>query len=249
MLLEESIVHSPYFSLYPRNSEIIFSTRGDVNGDGIIENVYLTGVRTPQSAFVQNITLLIQDGVTGRYNQIPLESNAGYNPTIILRDFTGDGVKGILVSIASGGSGGTMYYYVYSYLRNIPRLLFDYKEFNEKYKYNVEFKDYYVVEITSLADNTKFRIDISYKGPEYLNEIYDAEGRLREPIEGFVNPISGLYPIDFAANGVHELMAFQRIAGRYNADSLGFIQTILKQTDNRFDLVQQFASVYGAKAE
>lgn len=69
-------------------------------------------------------------------------------------------------------------------------------------------------------------MDISYKGSEYLSEIYDSNGKLMSAISGFVNQLSGLYPIDFDANGVFELLAFQKIAGRYNADALGYIQNI-----------------------
>jgi hypothetical protein len=44
---------------------VVAFVRGDVNGDKVIDNIYLTGTRTPTSPFVQNITLLIQDGRTG----------------------------------------------------------------------------------------------------------------------------------------------------------------------------------------
>lgn len=35
-------------------------------------------------------------------------------------------------------------------------------------------------------------------------------------IEGWVNPLSGLYPIDFDRDGTYELEAHQTIAGRYS---------------------------------
>ena len=85
----------------------------------------------------------------------------------------GDGTADILISIASGGSGGIMYYYIYSFINNTPQLLFD-----------------------------------------------------------------------FNANNVYELLAYQKIAGRYNADSLGYILNTLKWKDNIFILDNQYVAIF-----
>jgi len=81
---------------------------------------------------------------------------------------------------------------------------------------------------------------------DYLNEIYDENGMLKEPIEGWVDPLSGLYPIDFDTNGVYELMAFQQISGRFHADSLGYVQTTLRWDRNQFSLMNQYVAIFGA---
>lgn len=227
------------------NPMIVSAATGDVNGDGVPDHVYLTGIKTPDSPFVQRITLVIQDGKTGISKSIPLKSDVGYNPTLFLGDFTGDGVKDIMISIASGGSGGTMYYYIYSDLGNNIKLIFDYEVFNQAYQYEVNYMDFYKVQVKSLKDNTVYIIDISNRGRDYLNEIYNQNGKLKEPIKGWVNPISGLYPIDFDADGVYELLAYQRIAGRYNADSLGYVLTTLKWHQNQFAILDQYVAIFG----
>jgi len=232
--------------LYQMNPIIVSSALGDVNGDGILDNIYLTGVKTIDSPFIQKITLVIQDGRTGMANCVSLKSDAGYNPTLFLGDFTGDGIKDILISIASGGSGGIMYYYIYSDVRNIPKLLFDYNVFNEAYQYQVIYKDYYKVKVINITEGINYVLDISYKDQDYLNEIYDTEGKLKAPIEGFVSPLSGLYPIDFDANGVFELLTYQRISGRFAADALGYVQTILKWNNRNFALINQYIAILGA---
>ncbi|WP_341877833.1 hypothetical protein [Defluviitalea saccharophila] len=226
---------------------VVASARGDVTGDGIPDTVYLTGVKTSDSPFIQKITLSIKDGRTGRVVSVPLKSDAGYNPTVFLGDFTGDGIKDILIGITSGGSGGIMYYYIYSDAGNIPKLLFDYEVFNQSYKYEVIYRDQYKVDVINITDRIKYIIDISNRDQEYLQEIYNADGTLKEPIEGFVSPLSGLYPIDFDSNGVYELLGFQRISGRYAADALGYIQTSLEWDKNRFKLRDQFVSIYGSQ--
>jgi len=227
------------------NSRIVSYASGDVTGDGILDNVYLTGIKTPDSPFIQNITLQIQHGMTGEYYRIPLKENAGYNPTLFLGDFTGNRVDDILIGINSGGSGGIMYYYIYSFINNVTKLLFDFNVYNELYKYDVNYQDNYKVEVISKNNNQKYIIDISNRGNDYLSEIYDDVGKLKSPINGFVNPISGLYPVDFDSNNIYELLAYQKIAGRYNADALGYVLNTLKWKDNIFVLNNQNVAIFG----
>lgn len=78
-----------------------------------------------------------------------------------------------------------------------------------------------------------------------ISEIYDESGILKEPIEGWVNPLGGLYPIDFQRDGTYELYAEQRIAGRYNADGLGYVQTSLKWDGQGFVPFYQTVGIYG----
>ncbi len=229
------------------NPSIASYASGDVNGDGITDAVYLTGIKTPDSPYTQNITLVIQDGMTGGFASIPLSENAGYNPTLFLGDFTGDGVDDILISIATGGSGGIMYYYIYSFINNEAQLLFDFNVYNEQYKYDVTYKDNYKVEVISKKNNQKYIIDISNRDADYLNEIYDESGKLKNPINGFVDPISGLYPVDFDSDKVYELLGYQKIAGRYHADSLGYVLNTLKWKGNIFVLDNQQVAINGSQ--
>src|SRR3954463_1301569 len=158
---------------------IVSFARGDVTGDGVLDHVYLTGIKTPDSPFTQNITLLVQDGRTGTLTSVPLRENAGYDPSLFLGDFTGNGVADILISIATGGSGGIMYHYIISFLDNTAQLLFDFNVYNEQYQYEVTYQDNYKVEVVSKINNKKYIIDISTRGAEYLNEIYNDQGKLK----------------------------------------------------------------------
>jgi hypothetical protein len=233
------------YNYYRVDPSVVSFTRGDVTGDKVPDNVYLTGTKTPDSPFIQNITLVVQDGRTGAYKSVDLSENAGYNPTLFLGDFTGNGVDDILIRIDSGGSGAFTYDYVYSFVNNNPQLLFDFNVYNEQFQYDVNYQDNYKVKVVSKINNLTYLIDISLRDPEYLSEIYNANGKLKSPIEGFVNPLSGLYPVDFDSNGVYELLAYQKIAGRYNADALGYVLNTLAWKNDRFVLPNQNVAIGG----
>jgi hypothetical protein len=239
-------MHHYYFRAYIGDPGIVSFAQGDVTGDGITDNVYLTGIKTQDSPFIQDITLVVQDGSNGRMTRVPLRDNAGYNPRLFLGDFTANRIDDILISIDTGGSGAIMYHYMYSFVNNTPQLIFDYNQYNEAYQYEVTYKDYYKVEVISKANNSKYTIDLTYKGPDYLNEIYDENGKLKQPISGFVNPLSGLYPVDFDYNQVYELLAYQKIAGRYNADAIGYILNTLVWRENKFILGNQNVAIFGS---
>jgi hypothetical protein len=242
---KESVMYN-HFSITTMNQPTIVSyARGDVTGDRVPDHVYLTGIKTLDSPFTQNITLHVQDGRTGAVKSVLLRENAGYNPTLFLGDFTKDGVDDILISIATGGSGGIMYHYIYSFLENTAQLIFDFNVFNEQYQYVVTYQDNFKVEVVSKSNHKKYIIDLSTKGAPYLNEIYDENGKLKSPITGFVNPLSGLYPVDFDSNKVYELLAYQKIAGRYNADSLGYVLNTLGWVNHQFVLQNQNVAIFG----
>lgn len=218
---------------------------GNVTGDGVTDVVYLTAVQTPGSPFLQQITLVIQCRRTSQSFRIPLQENAGYHPTIFLGDFTGDRVKDILIVINTGGSGGTIYAYVFSFRNGRFNQIFEANAFNEKGKYDVRYQNHYKAEVTSKQPDKRYIVDLTTKGKDYLNEIYNPDGTLKKPIQGWVSPLSGLYPVDFERDGVYELVAYQNIAGRYSADRLGYMENVLKWNGHTFESDRQYVSIFG----
>lgn len=65
---------------------------GDINRDGIIDNVLLTANKTPDSPFWKDINLVVQNGRTNQSQQIPFKDNSGYNPTLFIGHFIGNKV-------------------------------------------------------------------------------------------------------------------------------------------------------------
>lgn len=232
-----------------RRPEIVSGAYGDVNGDGIMDYVFLTAVKSVDlsSPYLTQITLHIQDGVTRKMNTIPLNENgnAGYNPTVSLGDFTGDGIMDILVRIDSGGSGAFTFDYVYSFVNNQSKKLFDFNQYNEQNQYTVIYLDHYKVSVKSSATGNSFLIDISDRGVEYLSQIYDRNGKLKKTVQGMVDGVSGFYPVDMERDGVYEIQAYQKVSGLYHADSFGYIINTLKWDGQKFLIWQQWLATFG----
>ncbi|MBD1222151.1 FG-GAP repeat domain-containing protein [Virgibacillus halodenitrificans] len=231
-------------------AQLVDSAYGDVNGDGTLDYVFITAVKAEASSpFLQDITLNIQDGATNRVYSIPLnkDGNSGYQPTVFLGDFTGDGIKDILVTIDSGGSGAFTFNYVYSFVNNQARVLFDFNKYNEQNTYSVTYLDYYKVNVYSPATGQAYIVDISNRDADYLSQIYDEKGILKQPVQGMFDGVSGFYPVDMDRDGVYEIQAYQKISGLYHADSFGYMINTLQWDKDKFSIWQQWMAIYGSE--
>lgn len=225
--------------------QIIQTKFGDINGDGFFDTVFLMGTKTTESPLWRNVTLVVFYGQTRQFQQIALKQNVGYNPTIFLGDFTGDHIEDILVISDTGGSGGIINGEIFSSRNGTLLSIFDTESFNNKLTYSVNYLNNYKASVSSTNPKKRYILDLSYKGPDYLAEIYNKDGTLKQPIEGWVDPISGLYPVDYARDGTYQLLAYQEIAGRYHADGLGYVENILKWNGQEFVVDRQTVSIFG----
>jgi len=207
---------------------IIQTVRADLNGDGVLDTVSLTGDKEEAgSAFIRNIALIIRDGRTQRTETIALVNNAGYNPRLFIGDFNRDRLDDVLVSIDSGGSGGFGFYYLYSFAGGRARLLFDNDMYNREIKYDVIFKNGCKVEVYNYQLKKTYTIDVRAKQKDVYAQIFDRNCRLLQPTSGFVPGLNNLYPLAREAEGGYNLLAFERVIGLYGADTLGNLETVL----------------------
>ena len=181
------------------------------------------------------VTILIQDGRSNHISTVNFQYNAGYNARLFLGDFSKDNILDILVSIDSGGSGGYGYFYIYSFKNNIPRQMFDVEKYNQDHLFDVNYEDFYKVRIENPQLDILFTIDISNKGYDYLSQYYDEIGKLKQPVQGGALALGVLYPIvksnkEFS----YDLLAFQRIIGTTNSDTLRNIENHLTWNGTQF---------------
>ena len=213
----------------------IQTKRADVNGDGVVDTIYLTGEKEkPEDIFIRNIKLVIEDGRTQKRTVITFANNAGYNPRLFLGDFNKDNTDDILISIDSGGSGGFGFYYIYSFVGDRAQLLFDNDGYNAKIKYDVIYKDGCKVQVYNYQFKKVYIIDVRAKQKEIYSDIYDKNCSLLKPTSGFVPGLNNLYPLAGKTQDSYNLLAIERVIGLYGADTLGYLETILEWDGVRF---------------
>ncbi|MBP3541337.1 MAG: VCBS repeat-containing protein [Clostridia bacterium] len=223
------------------------SLSADVTRDGVPDLVALVGERIPGSQYWQNLRLVIQNGATSVIGAIDLPVMQGVSPTLFVGAFTGPDAQNILVSLPTGGSGGIVDYFIFNYENAIIETLFNSETYNSEYQYQVDYVDNYRVAAVSQNNQKSYFIDISQRGDDYLSPIYLPNGVVRQPLQGFVNPLSGLYPIDFDGDGVYALQAWQKIAGLSNADTLGYFLNRLEWIGTQFVLTDQLVGIPGTE--
>jgi len=188
---------------------------------------------------------MIRNGRTGRVTQVPLPENVGYEPTVFLGDFTGDGVDDIKVTIQSGGSGGFTFTYIYSFLRSQLRMLFSGDQYSASKQFRAFYEDGYVVVVVDEGQNLTFRIDVSTDPA--AQDLYDENGNLIQPTEANVGPFIIAYPIVLnEATGTFSLQALTRVYGQFAADTLGYIQDYLTWNGTSFATVREDLAIQGS---
>ena len=234
---------------YSGNAALLDMKQGDVTGDGIVDYVYLYGRKNVETEiFADHITLVIQDGRSNQFSTINLQNNAGYNAKLFLGDYSKDNILDILVSIESGGSGGYGIFYIYSFRNNIPHLLFDFEKYNNSYTFKVNYEDLYKVSVGSPSLDLLFTLDISYKGYDYLSQIYDENGKLKQQVQGEVLSAGALNPIVTNQKGMtYDLLVFQRIIGISNSDTLGYVENLLTWNGTQFISTRLATAILGTK--
>ena len=171
-----------------KNTIILDTKYGDVTGDGIYDKVSLVGnyLDNGKGPAVENLKILVIDGSTYLTHEIFIENIIGYQPTLFLYPFRNKEISDIFVTIASGGSGGFSYSYIWGYNDNRFNKLFDASLFDKMFEYQVNYLDNYKVEIINATLKKKFVLDINYKGKQYLDQLYNSDGLLKKPVSGDV---------------------------------------------------------------
>lgn len=229
--------------------ETIDFEQGDVIGDGYSDRVVLLGTRVFGEAegVVRNMTLRIDTIDEENPIYVTLPEGAGYNPRLFIGDFTGSGINNVLISYFTQIEDGFIYSYIYTFEEDSPRLIFDSRTFNEQYRGDVRYLDQYRVEVTTTRPGKTFIINISDRDPEYLAQLYDANGILLRDVRGSIGGIFAVNPADFDGDKIYNLSALQQITGVNTTDTLGLLETVLKfnPLTNSFEPFMQYISLIG----
>lgn len=94
----------------------------------------------------------------------------------------------------------------------------------------VNYMDNYRVLVNSEKLEQSYTLDISARKEVYEGTVYDKDGKLIKPQEGFVIDLPHLYPIKIDGSVPYKLEAKHDIAGTSHADQLGSIVLFWKYT-------------------
>ncbi|RMD04051.1 hypothetical protein D9O40_03150 [Clostridium autoethanogenum] len=216
---------------------IIDKKFADVNGDGRVETLMITGKKPyGENGFIENMALVVRNKKTGLNIKVKPKENSGYDPKLFIGKFDEkSSIPFVFLSIDSGGSGRYYFDYIYSFKNNVTNLVFDYDKFNDENVYDAEYENFYKVGVKSQNKNLKGVIDLkSIRDKEYLSKIYNKDGTLKEPEAAGVLSLSNLSPLSINGFGIFDLLAGQRIIGLYNSDTLGYVESILRWDKDKF---------------
>lgn len=221
----------------PAGYVILDRQTGDITGDGKAKNIFLVG-RKPDanSKFTDDLSIIVQ-GEGQNAVTVKLPNVGGYDSTLFIGDFSGDKVNDILVTIPTGGSGGVIEHRIVTFVGE-PKIIFGAEE-NKGIAATGRFIDGFRFELTEETTKRKAIVDLTNKKDTYIKAtLYDVSGKLLRQQSGWVNPLGALYPIDIDHDGVFELRGQQRAAGLYNADTVAYVYSIWKYSNQKWTAKQ-----------
>lgn len=211
---------------------IIDRQTGDVNGNYVLDTVYLIGEKR-EEGFYENLKIVVEDGRTLQQYTFPLDEkyNRAYNPWLFLGRFTDGCVNQVMVNLPVGGSGALTYYYLFSFLDNEMNILLSpesFTGFSRTMGMEAEYMDDYKVLIQSRTLDQYYLLDLTDREPAYRGILYGRNNKLLKPQKGFFidMPHLGLARTD--GTQPYKLQAQNAIAGTSHADRLGYTLTYWK---------------------
>lgn len=214
------------------NLNLIVMKTGDINGDGLEENVLM--MADDQGWGSEVIELFIQEGKTGNIIDIlSISDMGGYPNGLSLADLNHDSILDILASVHSGGTGGMEYHYAYSFIdNNMMDLL-------ETFEYGVDFEflDGFKVEIFSEKINKAFEVEFDKERKDmYIEyEFYTNNGMISSAYGYFRGDM--LEPTYIEELNKYGLKHSTSLTGpAYNADSIAWLETLYLYENGKWNI-------------
>lgn len=212
------------------NVLVITTYEKDVTGDKAKDEITLWGKPyEPGALFYKEIWAEIQ---TADGKNFRIDYEGGYEPQIVFPDLNHDGVKDLLQSSATGGSGGLYNYSLYTLAGDqktdigMPPALSIDAHFENGYKGVITFSD----------TNESFTVDLSDRKEDYERLGIFQDGKLNEPTEMMVIPYAMFEPVKIKGREGKGLRGVQRISGAYQADAVGNVYSYWYYESDQWNL-------------
>jgi hypothetical protein len=224
------------------NTYILDSERLDINGDRKVDDVVLCGEKQEDNnPYWQNISVAVRDGKSGKFSLASVgEWNIGLVPKIFIGKFTTDKNQDILVSMATGSSGGIYQFALLAYLNGqiIPVISQD--ELNKGLQLETQCLPAYALKVTNKASGSSVVLDL-HKGAELYQNlgIYNEQGQLLADPMVLVDGYGVLEPKDDNGDGIYELHGMQGISVGIHANQVATANSVWTVSDGHLKLVRE----------
>ena len=216
----------------PVNEMTVKVYKEDVTGDGKKDTITLKAIPySPDALFLKQIWA---DITTSKGSDIRIDYEGGYEPKIQFVDLNHDGIKDMLYSSATGGSGGLYTMALHTLAGNklvdigLP----------EPLTITAQFEDNYMATITFVDTNQSYTIDLSDRKEDYERLGIYTDGKLNEPMELMVGPYAFFEPAKIFGKSGKGLKGYQQISGAYHADGIGTATSYWYYDDGKWNLVK-----------
>jgi hypothetical protein len=206
----------------PADTYVFDSKRVDVTGDGIADDVVLTGEKQGKNPYVQNISVAVKDGHNNKYLMTSIGTlNTGLDPKLFIGKFSKNGSNDILVSLATGGSGGVYQYSLLTDQNNQLTALVSQKELNQGLALETQCLSELKLKIMDKNTGYTTSIDLHKGLADYERMgIYNSKGKLLKDPMILVDGFGVLKPEYDSINGVYDLHGIQSISVGFHANSV-----------------------------
>ncbi|WP_064468652.1 hypothetical protein [Lederbergia galactosidilytica] len=201
-------------------SKAILEYKYDVTGDGKLDEIMVYGLPFKgDSPYYEKVWAEI---TTSEGKKLKIDYEGGYEPKLDFADLNHDGVKDILYSSATGGSGGLYNYALHTAKGGeikeipLPTPLAIQGQFDQDFVA--------VIEIPGLEK--PIILDLWNRRKDYISiGLYQKNGQLNEPTELMIDPIAFFEVIKIEGKDGYGLKGYRQISGAYHADQLGIVET------------------------
>jgi hypothetical protein len=204
---------------------VIQQAKADLTGDGVADTLVMTGSKeSPDSPYIRNIELELTDGKSKETVRTPIGDIAeGYNPKFTLLDADHDGVDDVFVAADTGGSGGIVEYSLITFKGGKPAELVPQQVLNDAPQFDVTFEDGFKAKLVNKQSGKSTTVDISRGKDNYLQlGIYDEQGKLLKPVQGWADGYGLLEP-QKQADGSYVFEGVQQVAGAAHVDRIATV--------------------------
>ena len=200
--------------------DIIYQQTANLYGGSEDELIVLSGVKKNDTTFFEDIKITVFDNLSGKLIKTFIPTiNYGFEPKITLIDFDLDGVLEVFYSSKPNIKDESGCFYALSFEKD-DCLLYDFEV--DVTPISARYKNYYKVEVK--AGSNSYLVDISYKPKNYLNKLYNSNGKLYKECRLSISCVLAVYPYYNYSDNLYYIKCARKVFGESESDVICFVE-------------------------